>query len=184
MLLRKKIIALFVLLSFVLTSCEFKCSVGDKTDKKQDDKDVTMKDGTAVFNGISLDTKGGVRVQRAYLVNSKNERLGENNFVAPNETVKLVLMIDSGWTEEEGRCYLGASEKAVTDAGYVILDEADLFASTGVDGISPKDAKIIALSVILKLRETAPPNRFDVSFRVWDKKGAGEITGSYKLNTK
>lgn len=186
----KKTLALFVLLSFMLTSCEFKCSVGNTTDQenpqkgKPDDKNVVVKNGTTLFNGIQLDTKAGIKVQRAYLMNSKNERLGENNLVAPNETVKMVLMIDSGWTEEAGQCYLGAAQKVVTDAGTEILNEPDLFVSNGVESISVTDAKIITLSVILKIRTNAPPNGFNVNFRVWDKKGPAEITGSYKLNTK
>lgn len=187
--LQKRTLALFLLLSFMLTSCEFKCSVGNTDEENQqkgkpDDKNVVIKNGTALFNGIQLDTKGSIKVQRVYLVNSENKRIDENNFVSPNETVKMVLMIDSGWTEEAGQCYLGASQKVVTDAGVEILNEPDLFASSGVEGISPKDATVITMSVILKIPANAPPNGFNVTFRVWDKKGPAEITGRYKLNTK
>jgi hypothetical protein len=183
MLFKKKWAAVFLLLSIFLTSCEFKCSVGG--DAKKDDKgSAQVKNGTALYNGINLTATGGVQVNRAFLTNEKNERIQPGNLVAPFEKTYLNIIMDSGWIETEDRCYLGASQQVITDKGVEILNNPDLFASMDQTGASPKDAKIISLSVLLQLPANAPPASFTVNYRVWDKKGSGAVSGSYKLFTK
>lgn len=184
MLLRKKYAAVFLLISLFLSSCEFKCSVGGDAGKKEEKSTAKIKNGTALYNDIELTATGGVQVNRAYLVNEKNEKIPPGNFVSPFEKTYLSIYVDSGWTVTEGRSYLGASQKVVTDRGVVLMDNPDLFSSMDAAGADPKDAKIVSLSVWLKLPEKAPPASFTVSYRVWDKKGTGSISGQYKLFTK
>jgi hypothetical protein len=180
---RKNPLTIIIVLSLFLSSCEFQCSIGGNKDEKKLSPGAVMKDGAALYNDVNLSATG-VKVNRAFLTNAKNEKIQPGNFVAPNEKVFLNIIVDSGWVATDGRCYLGASEKVVTHQGNELLNEADLFSSMDETGASDKDAKIISLSVLLKLPENAPPNNFHVSFRVWDKKGTGEITGDYKLYTK
>ncbi len=170
---------LAVCVVFMLQSCEFNCSVG-KTDK--DSGVAEVKDGARVYNKIQL-TTNKVKVEKAYLLFDNGQRVPDDNFVDFNSTIKMQLLIDTGWVEENSKVMLGASEKIVTEDGTVVLEEADLFQKYP-DGISVDDSKSIYLSAILKLKEAVPPTSFTVSFRVWDKKGDGFIEGSYKLYSK
>ena len=170
---------LFVWASFFLQSCEFNCSVGNKDDVKGS---ATVKDGARVYNNIELNATD-VKVSKAYLLLENGERVPDDNFVDFKSPVKMQLLIDSGWVEQNGKVALGISEKITAEDGTVILDEQDLFQKY-TDGISVADSKIIYLSASIRLKENAAPTSFTVSFRVWDKKGKGYIDGSYKLFSK
>ena len=166
-------------LSVILSSCEFSCSVGNKDEVTGT---AEVKDGARVYNNIQLNASG-VKVDKAYLLLDNGQRVPDDNFVNFNGPVKMQILIDSGWVEENGKVLLGASEKIVTEKGEVVLEEADLFQKYP-DGISTEDSKSIYLSASVKLKEGIPPTSFTVSFRIWDKKGNGFVEGSYKLYSK
>jgi hypothetical protein len=177
----------FLLTIFALSSCEFHCSVGkkDEADKagEKDPNAPVHKEGAAVYNNIQLTAKG-VKVDKAYLITATDgKRVAEGNFVDFSQPVKLIIEIDSGWVEKDGKVVIGASEK-MSSKNTVIIDEKDLFAQYEETGVDASDAKTIGLSVTLNLPKDAPPNDFDVVFRVWDKRGNGYIEGSYKLYSK
>lgn len=137
----------------------------------------TNEEGALISNGIALHTDG-VRVSRAFLLYDNSTLVPPGNKTTQGRVVKLRLVVDSGWVEQDGRVSLGASETIRTDKGQVVLEEKDLFASTPL--IDARAAKAITLTAtISKLGRRH--NNFMVSFRVWDKKGEGEIKGSYKL---
>jgi hypothetical protein len=172
-----------LLLPLLLTSCEFNCQVGSKTNPEDDKSKAVMQGGTAVYNGIKLQANN-VKVEKAYLIFENGQRLEEGNFIDFTSPVKLILMIDEGWVAENGKVSLGAAEKITVErSGEVLLDEADLFTKYS-DGISEADAKVISLTAILKFNNPIPPTTFTVSFKVWDKKGNGVIEGSYTLHSK
>ena len=168
-----------VSLSVLLSSCEFSCSVGNKDEVTGT---AEVKDGARVYNNIQLNASG-VKVDKAYLLLDNGQRVPDDNFVDFNGPVKMQILIDSGWVEENGKVLLGASEKIITEKGEVVLEEADLFQKYP-DGISTEDSKSIYLSASVKLKEGIPPTSFTVSFRIWDKKGNGFVEGSYKLYSK
>ncbi|MCY7310172.1 MAG: hypothetical protein LH619_05280 [Chitinophagaceae bacterium] len=168
-----------VSLSLLLSSCEFNCSIGKKDEVTGA---AEVKDGARIYNSIQLNASG-VKVDKAYLLFDNSQRVPDDNFVDFNGPVKMQILIDSGWVEENGKVLLGASEKIVTEKGEVVLEEADLFQKYP-DGISVEDSKSIYLSASLKLKEGMPPTSFTVSFRIWDKKGDGFVEGSYKLYSK
>lgn len=186
MLLTKRTLPLLVLFSLVLSSCEFKCSVGGSSGPSENDdkKSAKIDNGTALYNGITLNSSGNVHVKRAYLTDEKGERIAEGNYVEPISKTYINIVLDSGWSVENGKSFLGASQKVVTDGGTVILDEADMFSSMDAEGVDPEKAKTLNLSLTLNPKGNVPPTGLTVNFRVWDKKGSGEITGQYKLNTK
>lgn len=171
---------LFVVTTFILQSCEFSCSVGNKDDVKGT---AVVKEGTRIYNDIQLKTNK-VKVSRAYLVMKDGTAMPEGNMVDFTKPVNVQLEVEEGWMEENGKVLLGASESITAEDGTVILDEKDLFSGKYDDGISAADAKTIGLTAILKLKKDLPPTAFTVSFRVWDKKGEGYIEGSYKLYSK
>lgn len=168
-----------VCFSVCLSSCEFSCSIGKKDDVTGT---AEVKDGARVYNNIQINASG-VNVDKAYLLFDNGERVPDDNFVDFNGPVKMQILVDSGWVEENGKVLLGASEKIITEKGEVVVDEADLFQKYP-DGISAEDSKSIYLSATVKLKEGTPPTSFTVSFRVWDKKGDGFVEGSYKLYSK
>jgi hypothetical protein len=55
-----------------------------------------------------------------------------------------------------------------------------LFEAYDTAGVTPKDAEVISLSAVITQIDKLY-DYFLVSFRVWDKKSNGEVSGSYKL---
>ena len=173
-------IILFLVVVFLLPSCEFKCNMGDKAAEHTNKP--AVKDGAAVYNGIKL-TQHQVKVNKAYLVFDNGERVPDDNFIDFTSSVKLLVLLDSGWVSRNGKVNIGASEKVETEKGEAILDEVDLFKGSE-DGVSEADSKIIGLTVTLRVPKNSPPTWFLVKFRIWDKNGEGYVEGEYKLYSK
>lgn len=179
----KSIFTSLLLSSVLLSSCKFSCTVG--SDEKDRGPKVE-KNGAALFNGIRLNFQG-IKVTKAYLVTNDGEAtpVSEGNLVEDMQTgVKLVLQIPRGWEETDGRVWLGASMRVQTEGGEEILDQPDLFADYEKEGLSARDAKMVSLSFYIKDKEAARNQTFQVSFRVWDKKGNGFVEGDYSVHTR
>lgn len=155
-----------------------------KESQKKDNNpnsDVIPAAGDQVSNDITIKATGGVKVNKAFLTYPNGDTVPSDNSASLGQKIQLNLYLD-GWLEEKGRVFLGAGEKITTDQGDIVLDEPDMFLSYS-DGVSAEDAKIISLRAVITHME----RKFDffvVSFRVWDKKGNGVITGNYKLHVK
>ena len=192
----KKVFAILSLVSsLIIVSCnnDNKIEKGSnkeaqtKTDKEAQKKNnstdsdaISVSDGQ-ISNNISIKATGGVKVNKAFLTYPNGDTIPDDNTARLGQKVQLNLYLD-GWLEEKGRVFLGAGEKITTDQGDIVLDEPDMFLSYS-DGVSAEDAKIISLRAVITHME----KKFDffvVSFRVWDKKGNGVITGNYKLHVK
>jgi hypothetical protein len=165
------ILYLAVVCTCFLSACEFKVDVKDK-------KDAPAATGK-IRNGIQLKATG-LSVSQAFLLDQNGNLVNDDNTVKVNEYLNLRLIIDD-WTVKDGKVKLGASEKVETSDKELVLDEKDLFAS--INEVDPVDAKAITLKVVLQ-RVTKLYDYYLVSFRVWDKNGTGEVTGSYKFNIK
>ena len=175
----------FVLMVLLLPSCEFKCNVGASSDKDERGKKgsvVKQIGGAVVYNGIELESHE-VKVRKAYLMFANGERVPADNVIDFKQPVKLFIAIDSGWIEYENKVWLGALERVTTDDGNLIMYEKDLFKDKYPDGISPKDARDLALSVSVSLEKNSGPGFVTISFTIWDKKGVGYIRGQYRLYT-
>lgn len=163
-------------------SCEFNCSVGQKKESASTTK-LDEKTGVRTSNEISLQPEG-LKIEKAYLIFEDGSRVPADNIVDFSKGVKLVLIIDSGWTVKDGKVMLGASEKIEAENGEVMLDEEDLFKAY-TDGVSATDAKTIALTARIKLkREIRPLTTFTISFKLWDKNSNAFVQGRYKLYSK
>lgn len=182
---RIKQLTALAITSVIFSSCEFKCQLGD-TGKKEGQKEVvekpTEKQNPQLLNGIEL-TAQGVQVYRASLSLESGDLLPSNNTVALGEKISLILNIENGWTEINGKSFIGATEKITTDNGSGILDSDDLFASYD-QGMNANDAKIITLKARITKASAIPVDYYIVNFKVWDKKGSGVITGKYKFYIK
>lgn len=172
----------FLILPVMLSSCEFQCSVGKKEVAVPKDNEPRMQDGAAIYNGITLETDN-IKLSKAYLVYEDGTRVPDNNFVEFKNSVKLLLLIDSGWQARDGKVFLTASEKVIAEDGTVILDKPNLFSKYEETGIDETDARIIGLSVIFT-QVADQPTYNTVSFMVQDEVGKGYIKGSYRLYSK
>lgn len=102
------------------------------------------------------------------------------NITRIGEKIYVIIKLDTGWVKENGKSFIGASERISTSAGRVVVDAVDIFKDYELTGVDSDDAKFISLSAVIK--EADPGlEKFVVSFRVWDKKGKGEIRGKYNF---
>ena len=179
---KKVNICYLFMVAVMLTSCDFKCSVGDnksgvKTKTVTSDDNTTLN-GAIIKNDIDLEVTG-VKLKEAYLVDANKELLTEN-VTRVGEKIYVVIKMDTGWVKENGKSFIGAGERISTPAGGVIVDAVDIFKDYETTGVSAEDAKLITLSAIITESKPGIDN-FEVKFRIWDKKGKGEVKGKYKF---
>ena len=120
----------FLIIILTLQSGEFNCSVGNKEDEKV--STASEKEDAQVLNNIELNTKK-VKVSRAFLAFKDGTRVPKNNRIDFTQPVVLHLNIEDGWVDEDGKSFLGVSEKITAEDGSVILDEEDLFGGSRFD---------------------------------------------------
>jgi hypothetical protein len=180
---KKLILVYATICCMVLSSCDFKAgdkNAGVKT-KEVTSKDNTTLNGAIIKNDIDLDATG-VKLKYAYLVDSDNKALNENK-AAVGEKIYLVIGLDTGWVKENGKSFIGASERILTPSGRVVVAADDIFKDQELTGMNAKDTKEISLSAMITDRGSES-NNFEVQFRVWDKRSNGEVKGKYKFSLK
>jgi hypothetical protein len=175
----------FIVSVALVCICNPGCNSGDsKTGVKT--KAVTSEDRTAlngalIKNDIDVEATG-VKVKEIYLMDEGRNML-EENVTRMGSKIYMVIKLDTGWTKENGKSYIGASERISTKSGRVIVDAEDIFKDYEASGIDAVDAGLISLSAVITQNEDDIEN-FVVKFRVWDKKGKGEVKGQYKFRIK
>ena len=70
-----------------------------------------------------------------------------------------------------------------TSSGRVVVSADDIFKEQELTGLDADDTKVISLSALITQADPGVDN-FEVQFRVWDKKGAGEVRGKYYFSLK
>ena len=167
----------------VLNSCTL--TVGDKKaelkTKTVTSEDNTTLNGAIIKNDIEVDATG-VKVKEVYLVDAEYKPLTENK-ARVGEKIHIVIKMDTGWVKENGKSFIGASERILTSSGKVVVSADDIFKEQELTGLDPEDTKVISLSAIITQANPGVDN-FEVQFRVWDKKGAGEVKGKYYFSLK
>ncbi|MES2777437.1 MAG: hypothetical protein V4722_24875 [Bacteroidota bacterium] len=182
----KPVQLLLVMMATILTSCEFKCSVGGDKGSGTTTKTVTSDDGggltgAVIKNDIELEATD-VKVNRVFLADELQKPL-DSNVVNLNEKITCYINTDTGWTKINGKSFIGASERVTGSDGTVLLDAKDLFEAYDATGVSEEDAKFV--SIRARVSEKIPGiDNYTVQFRVWDKKGKGVITGKYKFRVR
>ena len=180
---RKLTLVYATICCMVLYSCDFK--VGDKKSdvnvKTVTSNDNTTLNGAIIKNDIDVDATG-VKVKEVYLVDADYKPLAENK-ARVGEKIHIVIKMDTGWVKENGKSFIGASERILTSAGRVVVSADDIFKEQELTGLDPEDTKVISLSAIITQADPGV-NDFEVQFRVWDKKGAGEVKGKYYFSLK
>jgi len=165
-----------------LSSCNF--AAGDKKEVKT--KPVTSKDnttlnGATIKNDIDIDVTG-VKLKEAYLVDADYKPLAENK-AGLGEKIHIVIKMDTGWVKEDGKSFIGASERILTSSGKVVVSADDIFKDYETTGLDAKDTKVVSLSAVITQADPGV-NNFEVQFRVWDKKSSAEVKGKYYFSLK
>lgn len=181
----KKYLPATFLLAVVFMSCgnnsnKTQNPAGNNTTQEKTRTVSAESSNTKIKNNIALSTKE-VQVSQAFLLYEDGKLVPEGNQAAVGQPVRMRLVIDGGWKENNGTVSLGASERIETSDGLLVLDEKDLFAS--LPTIPVADSKFITLTATIS-RMDQLYDYFLVSCRVWDKNGTGEINASYKLYIK
>jgi hypothetical protein len=165
---------IFFIAFTIVSSCTF--TVSDKPSSEEKANSTTHS--SKIRNGIELHTKGELDVSQAFLLFDDGSLVPASNQAGVNQNVNLRLIIEDGFTESNGKVEIGASERIETNTGQLLLNEQDLFKDLGE--IEAARAKMLTLKAVIT-RMDKLYDYFVVSFRVWDKKGNGEVNGSYKL---
>ncbi|HVE62102.1 MAG TPA: hypothetical protein VNA26_09790 [Chitinophagaceae bacterium] len=169
-----------VAISFLIIACNDGNEKNQKTEASKTKAKTTSTGNTKIKNDIKLESNG-INVLQAFLLYDDGTLVPETNETGVGKPVKMRLVIDKGWKEQDGKVSIGASEKIETSEGQVILDEKDLFAS--MPSINADDAKIITLTANISQLDKLY-DYFLVTFRVWDKNGPAQVNGNYKLYIK
>lgn len=166
-----------------VTGCNF--TVGDKKAEVKKttvtSKDNTTLNGATIKNDIDLDVTG-VKLKAAYLVDEEYKPIEENK-TRIGEKIYLVIKMDTGWVKEKGKSFIGASERILTSSGRVVVSADDIFKDQELTGLDARDARVISLSALITQADPGLKD-FEVQFKVWDKKGIGEVKGKYFFSLK
>ncbi len=152
----------------------------NKVEKTQKMTTSNLRNNIKIRNDINIKAEG-IDLSQAFLLYDDGTLVPETNETGVGKPVKMRLIIDNGWKEQDGKVSIGASEKIETSDGELMLDEKDLFAAMPI--INADDANFITLTANISSLDKLY-DYFLVSFKVWDKNGTGEITGNYKLYIK
>lgn len=182
---RKGQLTALLVLAIIFASCKFQCQVGKDADKQNsnnsNNEQTTSNGGAQLLNNINLSAKG-VQLNRAFLATENGDLISSANTVPLGEKIVLTIM-SQGWKSEGGKSYIGISQIISTNTGATVLDTGDMFAKYDETGINAEYTNLLKLKAYIT--ETKPEIEFfKVDFRVWDKKGDGEITGSYRFYVK
>lgn len=131
-----------------------------------------------ILNNIVVEEKGGLQVATAFLADEAGNLINPKNTVTIGSPVFLTVQVKEGWKIQDGFVSPGAVQTITTHNSEPVLQSSDLFA--GVQRIKASDAATLRLKVLITA--TRPDIAFyKIRFRIWDKKGSGEITGHYQL---
>jgi hypothetical protein len=137
------------------------------------------KKGEKPVAGIEYQSKV-FKVSKAYLSVNGKDPVPPDFRARVGEKVYLQIEVDkSGWTSEEGRIYPGVYQKVESSDKKHVFVQEDLMESHP-EGVPADDGWLITVMAVVNAVDR-PYDHFMVHFRVWDKRGKGEITGSYKL---
>jgi hypothetical protein len=155
------------------------CQLSIKNDQKVTVPVVQTNSRAQILNGIIVHESGGLVISRAFLASESGELLNARNLVSVGETVYLVLVVAQGWMAQNGFVSLGALQTITTDKGEPVLTSPDLFAGKAQTE-EAKAGQVRLKTVITNSRSDT--RTFVVRYRVWDKNGSGEVSGSFQLH--
>lgn len=142
-LLKQSTMRYLFLFLFLFASCEVKVNTNG-TDEKQE-KPVRKKG--KIRNGIEVQSSGGLKVEQAFLTyEDSGNFVQEDNLTTLNKPVKIHLVV-KGWKPKNGKVYLDAEQKIVTNEGDLLLHEKNMLKEMG--GIDPQDAQYLNFRFVI-----------------------------------
>ena len=147
----------------------------------KDKKEKQEEPASPYKNHILLEAHG-FKIKDAFLAFNDSTKVPDDNKVRIGQHVNLILLVDSGWTVENGRIYPGIGQKIESSDGKHIFEQKDLMESHP-EAVPAEDGFQVTIQAIINSSDKEY-DYFLVSFQVWDKKNDHEITGSYKLHVK
>lgn len=163
----RTVLTIISFFGIIISSCELNINKETKTGK--------------IRNGIQFKA-AGLKVEQAFLQKEEGPLLPADNKIELKEKIKLRLVL-SGWKDKDSLVSVGATQKITTSTKVVLADDGDLFAKDSINTLTLNEARYINLSVVIDGIDELY-DYFLIEFRVWDKKGGGEVAGSYKLYLK
>jgi hypothetical protein len=177
------------LIAFLCASLFWSCEVSVNTNTRTTVEGETVSSddgggltGAVIKNDIHLEAKG-VKVAQAYLMTEDLVVMPDNN-ADVNQIVYLTVKTDTGWVKINGKSFIGISERITDSNGNVIVDGEDLMKAYDAEGLDAEVAKIANATAVITEKSPSGNNDFDVTLKIWDKKGPGVIEGSYKLHIR
>ncbi len=132
-----------------------------------------------IKNGIEI-REDGLHVESAFLTKSDSSAINNDNKVQPGELICLRMIIN-GWEEKEGKIFMDASQKVITNSGKTLAINPSIFGIKLIYGTVPSGADHVLL--YQKIGEVDKSVDYVlISFKVWDKTSNKSVTGSYKLH--
>lgn len=179
----KKYFLSAAIIPFVLCSCNNTSTNNKNTVIKG--QEVTTQNaggltGATIKNNIELEAQN-VKISQAYLM-TEDRNIKPDNNANVNEKVIMTLETDTGWVKIDNKSFIGVSERVTDSKGNIVLDADDLFKNYETDGLPADIAKILNVSAVITKKNSDGNNDFDVSFKIWDRKGPGVVKGKYKLH--
>ena len=165
---------IFVMILFMISSCKFSVSSGNKT---ADNLKTVSASEKPIRNGVQFEEVGGLKVISAFLMKDDGEIITDDNTVKAGERFKLILKL-SGWQDNDGKVQIGVSERLLNSNKVVMLQEDDLFANS--NAISAEDAQVITLIMEVLNTETIY-DFYETQFKVWNKNAEQMVRGSYRF---
>jgi hypothetical protein len=111
-----------------------------------------------------------------------NEKLSSNEFPMGKEVYLYFDGVD-GFTETDGKVYLGASMVVTDESGNKQVEVADLFEAYAESGISSEDSKKISLNFTIG-KPLEVGKKYLWKSKIWDKKGEGVIEAESEFVVK
>ncbi len=128
---RKYLFALSIIVGLI-TSCnndqQKNADTKNKVEKTQKMPTSNLRNNIKIRNDINIKAEGIV-LSQAFLLYDDGTLVPETNETGVGKPVKMRLIIDNGWKEQDGKVSIGASEKIEPSDGELMLDEKDLFAA-------------------------------------------------------
>jgi len=154
-------LVLFILGTFLFSAC----NVGVKKD---------------LLSGLKV-TNSGLSYKDAYL------QIGDKKITSTEFKIgdEIVLYVDGveGYTEKDGKVYIGASLDIIDPSGKKVMDNPDLFTGYDATGLAKEQAAVITLKLT-----TGPPLVTGVKYvwksKIWDKNSKSEINAELEFTIK
>ncbi|MDF1549918.1 MAG: hypothetical protein P1P88_18980 [Bacteroidales bacterium] len=115
-----------------------------------------------------------------YLFSEERKKVIIGDEARLNEKIYFIIEGLEGFTEQDGKVYIGMNMKATDASNTVLLDETDMLGNEAYD---PADLKSQVLGNFL-FRDPATKNPVTCELEVWDKKGEGKLKAKVMLNIK